>query len=102
MIPWYLIGLCAAILCLGLIDWRYKLAFFHDAKRTGLTLAVAIGLFIVWDILGIRLGIFFSGPSSLVLPFRLAPEFPVEEIFFLFLLTYVTLIVYRFLTRSKA
>ena len=102
MIPWYLLGLCGAIACLMLIDYRYKLAFFYDKRRTITTLAAAIGLFIIWDILGIRLGIFFSGPSQLVLPVRLAPEFPLEELFFLLLLTYVTLVVYRFLHRKVA
>lgn len=98
----YLAALCVAIACLVLIDYRYKLAFFAHARRTVLTLAVAIGLFVVWDILGIQLGIFFHGGSTLTLPFRLVPEFPLEELFFLFLLTYVTLIVYRFLSKGKA
>ncbi|MEO6110015.1 MAG: lycopene cyclase domain-containing protein [Candidatus Saccharimonadales bacterium] len=98
---WYLIGLLFAIICLILIDWRYKLAFFFDSKRTALTLFVAIGLFTVWDVLGIRLHIFFHGGSDFTLPIRLAPEFPLEELFFLFLLTYVTLIVYRFLQKGK-
>lgn len=92
----YLIGLCIAIGCLMLVDWRYKLAFFSHWKRTALTLGAAIGLFIIWDFLGIWLGIFFHGGSDWTLPARLAPEFPIEELFFLFLLTYVTLLVYRF------
>jgi len=102
MIPWYLIGLLVTIGCMVLIDYRFKLAFFHNAKQTALTLIVAIGLFIVWDVIGIRLGIFFHGGSELTLPIRLANEFPLEELFFLLLLTYVTLIVYRFLrTRTS-
>jgi lycopene cyclase domain-containing protein len=98
----YLSALCLVIVCLGLIDYRYKLAFFFDARRTLLTLAVAMGLFVVWDVLGIQLGIFFHGGSDLTLPLRILPEFPLEELFFLFLLTYVTLITYRFLGRGKA
>ena len=90
----YLGGLLFSILCLAIIDWRYKIAFFNQPKRTALTLLVAIGLFIIWDFLGIRLGIFFHGGSSFTLPLRLAPEFPLEEIFFLLLLTYVTLLIY--------
>jgi lycopene cyclase domain-containing protein len=102
MIPWYLIALIISIGGLVLIDRRYKLAFFHDAKRTAATLFVAISLFVIWDIFGIQLGIFFHGGSQLTLPFRLFPEFPLEELFFLFLLTYVTLISYRFLTRKRS
>ncbi len=96
----YLIGLIVAISCLVLIDYRYTLAFFYDRRRTIMTLMTAIGLFVIWDILGINLGIFFHGGSSFSLPFRLLPEFPIEELFFLLLLTYVTLIVYRFIEQK--
>ncbi len=92
----YLGGLLFAIGCLFLVDWRYKLAFFFAAKRTSLTLAIAVGLFIIWDFFGIRLGIFFHGGSPYTLPIRLFPEFPLEEIFFLFLLSYSALLIYRF------
>ena len=102
MIPWYLIALIVSIGCLGLIDWRYKLAFFHDRRRTIVAILVAVGLFSIWDILGIRLGIFFHGGSDLTLPIRLFPEFPLEELFFLALLTYSSLIVYRFIESKKS
>lgn len=96
MTQWfYLIALLISISGLLLIDRRFKLAFWHDRTRTAITLSISIVLFIIWDILGISLGIFFDGPSQYMLPFRLAPHFPVEEIFFLFLLTYVTLIIYN-------
>lgn len=90
----YLISLVVAILCMGLIDRRYKLAFWHDRHRTIATLAIAVGIFIVWDLLGIGLQIFFHGNSNYSLPFTLLPEFPVEELFFLVLLCYTTLIIY--------
>lgn len=95
----YLAGLLVSIAGLFVIDWRYKLAFFSDARRTAATLGIAIALFVVWDILGINQGIFFHGGSPFSLPFRLLPEFPLEELFFLFLLTYVALIVYRFIEK---
>jgi|ETNmetMinimDraft_21_1059911.scaffolds.fasta_scaffold07848_2 lycopene cyclase domain-containing protein len=97
----YLLGLTIAISCLGLIDWKYKLAFYHDFKRTAATLFIAISLFVVWDILGINLGIFFHGGSELTLPYRIIPELPIEELFFLMLLCYVTLIVFRFMTTGS-
>lgn len=100
MIPWYLLGLCIAISGLVVIDYRFKLAFFYNWRQTALTLAIAIGLFVVWDIAGIALGIFFHGGSTWTLPIRLLPEFPIEEVFFLFLLTYVTLVSYRYFKRN--
>ncbi|MGY4893188.1 MAG: lycopene cyclase domain-containing protein [Candidatus Saccharimonadota bacterium] len=94
----YLLGLSIGIAGMATIDWRYKLAFWRDRRRTSLTLAAAIGLFIVWDFLGIWLGIFFHGGSPYSLPLRLAPEFPLEELFFLFLLSYCTLVMYNGVT----
>jgi len=91
----YLIGLLIAITGLLIIDHRWKLAFWRDTKRSTATLSVAVIIFILWDLLGISLGIFFHGGSAYSLPFRLAPEFPIEEIVFLFLLTYSALIIYQ-------
>lgn len=91
----YLIALLVSISGLATLDWRYKLAFWYDFRRTVLTLAAACWLFVVWDILGISMGIFLHGNGPYTLPIRLFPEFPIEELFFLFLLSYVTLILYR-------
>jgi len=97
---WFYLGaLIIAIACLVLVDLKYQLAFFYAARRTALTLAVSLWLFIVWDIFGIALGIFFHGGSDYTLPIRLIPEFPVEELFFLFLLAYVALLLYRFVEK---
>lgn len=93
---WTYLGLLLiSIAGLAVIDWRHKLAFWFDAKRTAFTLLTAIAIFVLWDFIGIRLGIFFHGGSDYTLPARLAPEFPVEELFFLFLLTYSALILWR-------
>lgn len=95
----YLSGLLFSLAGLTAIDWRHKLAFWYDARRSALTISSAVLTFIVWDLLGIGLGIFYYGGSVLTLPLRLAPEFPVEEIFFLTLLCYVTLLIYRAVER---
>ena len=91
----YLLGLLIGISGMAIIDWRYKLAFWRDKKRTVLTVASAIAIFVVWDFLGIWLGIFFHGGSQFSLPLRLAPEFPLEELFFLLLLSYSALVIYN-------
>jgi lycopene cyclase domain-containing protein len=95
----YLISLIVVIGCLLAVDWRFKLAFFHDTKRTALTLAIAVWLFLVWDIFGIKSGIFFHGDSLYTLPFRIIPELPIEELFFLVVLSYSTLLIYRFVQK---
>lgn len=91
----YLFGLLTGITGMAIIDWRYKLAFWHDRKRTIFVVAAAVAIFTVWDLLGIGLGIFFHGGSEFSLPLRLLPEFPLEELFFLTLLCYCTLVIYK-------
>jgi len=95
----YLSALLISIAGLLVIDWRYKLAFWHNARRTAWTIAIVMAVFIFWDAIGISLGIFFKGSGEYMLPFELAPEFPIEELFFLFLLAFVTILLYRGLSR---
>lgn len=91
----YLVALLVSLAGLATLDWRHKLALWYDWRRTVIVLAVAVALFIIWDVLGISLGIFFHGGSEYTLPYRIAPEFPIEELFFLTLLSYNTLLVWR-------
>ena len=95
----YLSGLMIALGCLSLIDRKLKLAFWYDARISLQTIAATVGIFVVWDLLGIALGIFYSGGSAYSLPFMILPEFPIEELFFLVLLSYTTLLLYRGLQR---
>lgn len=96
----YLAGLLVSLAGLATLDWRYKVAFWYDARRSALTIACAVGVFVIWDILGIGLNVFHHGNSAYSLPFRLLPEFPMEELFFLTLLCYVTLLVFRAIGRK--
>lgn len=91
----YALGILGGIAGIALLDRRFKLAFWHDAQRTWLTIGVAMAVFIIWDFLGIGLGIFRHGASPFMLPFTILPEFPIEELLFLFLLSYNTLTLYR-------
>ena len=45
----YLLALCVSLSGLAVLDWRYKLAFWFDAKRSALTIAIGVGVFIMWD-----------------------------------------------------
>lgn len=91
---YYLFALVFSICGLLTFDWRHKLAFFYDTRRSSLTIATAMLVFVLWDLLGIGLGIFYNGNSDYTLPFELLPNLPVEELFFLFLLCYLTLLIY--------
>lgn len=90
----YAAGLLLSIGGLLIIDWRTRLAFWHDAQRTLKTLLAAIALFIAWDFAGIAAAIFYHPRSAFDLPLTIVPEFPLEELLFLFLLCYVALLLY--------
>lgn len=103
MTSWlYLAALTVSLLGLGTLDWRYRVALFAEARRTLLTLASAVVVFLVWDLVGVGLGIFFRGDAPYMTGLQIAPEVPVEEVFFLTLLTYQTLLLWRAFSRSRS
>lgn len=98
----YLVLLLISISGLALLDRRFRLAFWHSPRGTIFTLGVGIGVFILWDMLGIVTGIFIHGSGPFNFAFTIAPQFPVEEIFFLFLLCYSALVIYRGVERWRS
>lgn len=90
----YLLALTVSLLGMGLIDFKHKLALFSQPLRTAITIAVAVTLFLIWDLVGISLGIFFRGQGPYLTGLTIAPELPIEEVFFLTLLSYTILIAY--------
>lgn len=95
----YSLALLISIAGLAVIDRRFKLAFWRDRKATVYTIVISVAIFSLWDVLGIGLGIFFHDGSAYTLPLRLLPEFPVEELLFLTLLSYNALLLYRGLVK---
>lgn len=93
---YYLGALLVSIAGMLIIDWRYKLAFWHDKRRASLTILASVVCFLLLDCLHIFNDVFFAGGSRYYLPTRLLPEVPIEELFFLFLLCHTALVVYRF------
>ena len=89
----YLLALLAALACMALIDRHWKLFFWRDARSAGIVLLVGVLFFLAWDIAGIREGVFFRGETEFMLGLEIAPELPVEEVFFLALLCYLTMIL---------
>ena len=87
----YLAALLVSLTGMVVLDLKYRLFFAKDARRAGIVLAVGIVFFLAWDVAGIGLGIFFRGGSPLLTGVVLAPELPLEEVFFLALLCYVTM-----------
>jgi lycopene cyclase domain-containing protein len=95
----YLFALVISILGLIGIDKRHNLALFRYPLPTLISVLVAVVVFLIWDIVGISLGIFFRGNTILLSGILLAPELPLEELFFLILLSYNTLLAYQFFAK---
>ncbi|MDN4483419.1 lycopene cyclase domain-containing protein [Demequina lignilytica] len=95
----YLTALVVSIGGLAVLDLRYRIALFDQPRRTLLTVGIAVAAFLAWDAAGVGLGIFFIGGAPYLTGVVLAPEVPLEELFFLILLVYQTLLLWRWLDR---
>lgn len=95
----YLISLLISIAGIATLDAKYKLAFAVDFARSATTIAIGVVFFLIWDLSGIALGIFFRGQTKNLTGITLAPELPIEEIFFLILLSYNTLALFTAITK---
>ena len=90
----YLLFLLLSLGCMVLLDHRFRLFFFADARRAAVVLAVGVLFFTAWDLAGIGSDIFYRGETPFMLGLTLAPHLPVEEIFFLAFLGYLTMVVF--------
>ena len=91
---WYLASLLGSLAGMALLDHRHRLVFFRHGWASTITITVGVVFFAVADLVGITLGIFFRGASPFLSGLTIAPEFPIEELFFLALLCYSILAVY--------
>lgn len=91
----YLVALLTSLVGIGLLDHRHKLAFFGGAPgRSAVIMTVTVIFFLVWDVVGIATGVFFRGAGPWMTGILLGPELPLEELFFLMVLCYSTLVSY--------
>ncbi|MCC3276001.1 MULTISPECIES: lycopene cyclase domain-containing protein [unclassified Arthrobacter] len=90
----YLLFLLLSLGCMALLDHRFRLFFFADARRAGIVLVLGVLFFTAWDLAGIGADIFYRGETPFMLGLALAPHLPVEEIFFLAFLCYLTMVVF--------
>lgn len=89
----YLLILVGAIGCMALLDRSFRLFFWRDTWRAVVVAVIGLVFFVVWDLLGIALGIFARGDSPLSTGILVAPELPIEELFFLAFLCYLTMVI---------
>ena len=87
----YLAGLLVSLAGMVTLDRRFSLFFWRDARRAAIVLVAGVILFLIWDLSGIGLGIFFRGTTPFMTGILMAPELPLEELFFLLLLSYLSM-----------
>ncbi|MFN4001334.1 lycopene cyclase domain-containing protein [Microcella sp.] len=90
----YLAALAVSITGMVLLDRRFGLFFWRDARRAAIVMPLGVAFFLVWDLGGILLGIFFRGQTEFMTGLLIGPELPIEEVFFLTLLCYNTMNAY--------
>jgi lycopene cyclase domain-containing protein len=90
----YLLALLVALAGMVILDRRFRLFFWRGAVRATIVLVSGLVFFLVWDVQGIRLGIFFRGETSFMAGWEWAPQLPLEEPFFLLLLCYLAMNAY--------
>ena len=91
----YLTVLVVSLAGLVGIDHRHRMALFAGYRlRTIVAVGVGVAIFSVWDVVGISAGVFFQGSGPYQSGLMVGPEFPIEELFFLTLLCYTSLLMY--------
>lgn len=96
MIQWaYLAVLLLGLGCMLLMDRRWRLVLWADARRAVAVLGVGVVLFLTWDVAALRLGLYRRGESAALTGAQVAPELPLEELFFILFLCYLTLVLHR-------
>jgi lycopene cyclase domain-containing protein len=90
----YLAAILISAAGIATIDARLRLAAFKSPVRTLISVAIGVVFFLAWDAVGIVTGVFLKGGSPLFLGIDIAPELPLEEVFFLAFLCYLALVCY--------
>lgn len=96
----YLAALLGALACMVLLDRRLRLVLWADARRGAVVLAAGVAFFLLWDVAAIGAGFYERGGSSAMTGVMLAPDLPLEELFFILFLTYLTLVLHQLVGRS--
>ncbi|MCX7522646.1 lycopene cyclase domain-containing protein [Microbacterium sp. STN6] len=89
----YLIVLLAALGCMVLLDHRFALVFWRRAGVATAVVVAGVVFLLAWDVFGIGLGIFARGENPYMTGILLAPQLPLEELFFLAFLCYLVMVL---------
>jgi len=98
----YLLALAISLTGMVVLDRRFRLFFWRNPRVAAIVLVIGVLFFLAWDVAGIGLGIFFRGETDFMTGIQVAPELPLEEVFFLTLLCYLTMNLYAGLALAVA
>lgn len=98
----YLACLVVSIAGLAAVDLRYRLVLWCDRIAGAVSLATGVVALLIWDLVCVSLGVFVVAPSPWATGWMALPGIPIEEPFFLLLLSYTVLIVAAVLARFRA
>jgi lycopene cyclase domain-containing protein len=90
----YLLAILVSAAGIAVIDARFRLAAWRAPLRTALAVAAGVVFFLAWDAVGIATGVFLKGDSPAFTGIDIAPQLPLEELFFLTFLSYLSLVVW--------
>lgn len=93
----YLLAIVGSGCCMGLVDRRWRLFLFapRGPRQALVLLGAGLAFFLLWDLVAIALDIYVRGDSAAMTGWEVAPELPVEELFFIVFLCYVTMVLHR-------
>ena len=90
----YLAALLASAACLLVVDRRFRLFYWKDARAATIVTVVGVVGLLLTDAAGIGLHIFYRGDSDVATGVALAPQFALEEPVFLWFLVLCTMVLY--------
>ena len=91
----YLFVLVFSLSGLAYLDYQKKLALFWYPKKVALIILATVLFFLVWDVTGIVLDVFSTNSEWVSGVYFITPNLPLEEFLFLSLLSYQTILFWR-------
>jgi lycopene cyclase domain-containing protein len=91
----YLATVLAALACVATVDRRWRLVLWAHAGRAAAVLVAGVAIFLVWDLVALDHGFYRRGGAEVMTGVDLAPGLPLEELFFILFLCYLTLVLHR-------
>jgi len=85
----YLLALAVSLTGMVVLDRRFGLFFWRAPRAAAVVLVLGVFFFLAWDLVGIATGIFYRGETVFMTGLQVAPELPIEEVFFLTFLCYL-------------